>query len=780
MADYNAKLTLQSVYEQDDELSNRGGNDTSRAQTFRQTVTLNTVGYVYHPNLMLFRAQGSHGEDQSRNDENDVMSKRRGDFNNYAFEAKFLRAKPYTLDLLTKKESPFLVAPIARSGRTTEESEADFKYTTQVHKAGLKYNITTVTDEERYDNSESTNTIDDYDTHYSFLKPKFGALQDFRVFASARYTEDEENSSVFEENTTTQQGYMTNGFSYSIFTFDSNLSGITSDSDTDPNTPRPSSYESNSLGFSERVDIKLPWNFNSNIDYTHNTADYTNKWIQNNTGQIPATTEMLSESDTTYETVHFLLTQSLYESLETSFLIEEDSSTIDRNDRPSDSGSNFNLVTGTNDDSKYELESKYTKILPHDSLATANILSSDVQRKHLGLNPVHSKFTSPEHNDNAFTLEDDVDTNDLSLDVLRTYNGECKSASNTPSKDDSNNCWLRLGPSNYDIDTLRLVIRIYQLTDVPGLDPSDLPPEGYTFRVNSHQKALDFTSQINQLGLGLNLFQIISAKYQHSAQTQDGNIAGRELEPEISTDLIGMGVTLYDWTFSAEHEWQRASFSNTITELALLYTKSRTLWERLKLTITGEAEKGWASNDRTDGGDQEEDAQGFSYSLAGDLPLPYVQANLRAEHRYDYFQGPPLSRYSITSYGSAEPTRRWGINESTVISNSISLTKPFRIPWVNFAGSAFARYRWQTATTINNDGIDDGGKDRSYFAYGLNTSRVWSLGATSINFNANYAITKDIFDENNGIGTTYGFERWQREDDTNNTTVSLTITRKLF
>ncbi|MDD5758179.1 MAG: hypothetical protein PHI06_03755 [Desulfobulbaceae bacterium] len=785
LADYSANLTLQSVYEQDDELSNRGGNDTSRAQTFRQTVTLNTVGYVYHPNLMLFRIQGSHGEDQSRTDENDTLTSRRGGFENYAVEAKILRAKPYTLDLSTLKESPFLVAPIASSGRTRNESLADFRYSTQVHKAGLKYNATTVKDEAGSPR-ESTNTIDDYDSNYSFSKPKLGALENFILFTSARYTDDLENSSVFEDGTVTQQGTMANTFSYSIFTFDTNLNSLTSDTESIPHPGTASSYASDNLGFSESVDIKLPWNFNSSIDYINNTADSANKWTQSDPSATPTETKMLSESGTTHETLHFLLNQRLYESLDTNFLMEQDSLTTSRNDRQQDSTSNFNLLTGTNEDNKYELESKYTKILPHDSLATGHILSSDVQRKHLGLNPLHLKFTSPENNPNAYPLADDVDLNVLTVDVLRTGTGECRSASNTPSKDDINNCWLRLGPSNYDIDPSRLTIRIYQLTDVAGLDYTSFPVDPnsgsrlFTFRVNSQKKALDFTSQINEFGLGLKLFQLISAKYQHSAQTQDGNTAGRQLEPEITTDLIGMEVSLADWTFNADREWQRAGFSNTITEVSLLYTKSRTLWERLKLTLTGAAEKGWASNDRNDGGAQEEDITGYSYSLTGDLPLPYVLANLRAEHSYDYFQGPPLTRYSITSYGSSEPTRRWGINESTVISNSISLLKPFRIPWINFAGSAFARYRWQTATTINNDGINDGGKDRTYFSYGLNTSRAWSLGATSINFNANYAITKDIYDENNGIGTTYGFETWQREDETNNTTVSLTIIRKLF
>jgi len=809
LSNYSGKLTMQGSYKRDDRITNQGTSQTSTGQTFRQSVSLNTVGYVYHPNLMLFRLSGTYGENQDRTLENDVSSKGRGGFENYEMESKIFRAKPYTLDLSTKKDTPFTSAPNNLFGMTREDSKADFNYRNLGHRGRLQYHNTVVTEPETKQQTQLVDTVDDFDGNYGFSKPKLGALSNFGVTLSGGYQEDglETSGGQSKRKTRSKQGNLSNTFGYSIFDFITSVNGATGKT----SDSRDASYDMDLQGFNEGISIRLPWDFTSMIDYGSNRANTTNRWteefpLESNSEALKmlgesSTTEavkMLGESSTTDEHFRFSLAQKLYESLDSRLTAKRETSDTRRSEGAQDANGVGNLESGIGEDNEYGLETRYTKKLPHSSTATATLSGRNTQRKEPGVNLEHTVFSAISEFDGVIPLNDFMDTTGLTVDVLRNglTDGICqKAVSNATSPIDSNQCWIPLvAGSDYtikntggltpeivpDIGIIKVNHPYDTVGNPKGFDYASFPDstigagKEFTFRVNSHRKPADFTTQTSQVGTGLTLFQFISSNYQHSETSQSGTSGLETLALKIVSDVLGLGVSLYDWTFHAEREWQQSDSLNTITNFTLSYSKSKKLWQKLTVAFHAAAKKGWANDDS--GINPEQNEEGYLYSLSGDMPLPYVQASLHISHDYDYTKG-QISRLATTSYGTMETTRDLGISEQTSLRNSILLNKPFHIPWVDLAGSGYARYRWETQTTNT-----DGGKDRSYLSYGANLGRGWQFGATSVNLNANYAITEDVFDEGKSQANYGNILLWpsKREEETNKTTVMLTVTRQLF
>ena len=790
LTDYNSSLTLQTSYTTKDSLSTKGINQTATVQAFRQSIKLNALGYVYHPDLILFRMQGKYGEDQNQTDVDGVSSTGRGGFDAYELESVMFRAKPYTIQLFSRKDKPFTSYSSGQSGEIKEESGADFKYLKNGYRAGLKYNNNTSTDTNR------SNSIDDYESYYALSKPKLGKLNNFTFNAIARYQEDGTTSSAGDGGSTVvNQGTLSNGFDYSICNFITSLTGST----TELNGLGGNSYLSDAFGFSEGVRISLPWDFNSSIAYGKSVGNSTNKWRQRSGNQSSAQS---GKSDSDADHLEFTLSQSLYDSLDTNFTAKHDSTTSNRVDQgPGATGNSIadNPVAGLDEVNEYGMVTQYRKILPRNSTLTASLSSNTNQTKQVGLSSEARLYTGIQENVGTIQLSPMTDTNQqISVEVLLNNSDECKTSTalNNLQAPNRNFCWgpLTVAADNYVLVPARLLIEIRDLSRVPfpRIDPNqpktyyDLFKEmgGFTFRVISFRKAGDFTVQTNQLAAGLALFQFISSGYQHSVTNQNGTYGGQQLVNQVVSDTVALGFSLYDWTFNASQDWTSATdesnntVNGSVTNFSATYAKSRKFWKLLTVSLGAKAEKGWANSALTSAKNSESTTEGYTYSLSGDMPLPYIKASLKADQSYSYSKGTIIRYESYSKNYPLIPTRDTGINQQTSFNNSISLSKPFTIPWINFAGSSYVRYRWENQTIIDNAGISNGGQDRSYLTYGVNAGRGWYFGSTSVNLNANYAITKDAYDET-GTSIT-GATMWQTVEQTNSTSVFLTVTRQLF
>lgn len=799
LSNYSASLTLQSTYTTDDRITNRGPSQKETIKSFRESAEIRTIGYVYHPDLMLFSMSGTLGTDQSDNNVNDRHSRAQGGFDGYELESVILRAKPYNLELFTRKDNPYNFLSTVQSGEVEYESSADFKYLQDAHRARMKFHNTT------RERTRDSNEVDTLDTYYDFSRPTLGKLNNFALNSSARYQEDATaNREGYGGTTTTEQGNLSNSFGYSIFTFNSNISNITTAFDEDSNR---SSYDYDTLGFNEGVSIRLPWNFDSRVEYGNIESTSKNK---NSSAHLAPTeenpnpiTNTLGESTTDSENLDFTLTQSLYDSLETEFSSRNDKSTTTR------SGENTTLngsqipefpVDGLDETNDYGVLSRYRKLLPHNSLLTASLSSRNVETKRSGMNLETIQYPRVGTNDLGevtFKLTNDPDTTQqISVFILKEKiddlpsdtSATCSDAFSHTGGQDVKGCWIELlRPGiDYELDPITLeitadisAIRSYY----PDFDTDPDNPLGndgpFNFLVTNYRQAADYTDQTNQLNTGLQLFEFITSNYQHTVSTREGTYGNAPVESTTS-DYMSLGCTLHDWSFSSARRWfHRESDTSVGTELTALYTKSRKFWNKLTVRLDAGATKEWADYEYdasvAASDTNEETSEGYTYALSGDMPLPYLRASLIASHNYEYIKG------TITQYNQQgqERTDQYGIDEQTTFRNSIALKKPFKIPWIDFGGSAYLKYRWQNQLTAYTSNQPDDDKDRSYLSYGLQAGKFWQFGATKINLNARYDITDEIFD-NTSRSARNSYSNPETEDETNETSVMLKVVRQLF
>jgi len=767
LVNYGSTLTLQSAYTTDDTKNNQGLNNTAHRQAYRESMKVSTIGYVYHPDLMLFEASGSYGLNQSSLDTNIQQSSSNGGYDAYYLKALLLRAKPYTLEMSSQQDRPFTSSLNAGANALTRESEMLFKYKKGKHTSRLRYKNTT-----RLHDTEST-AIDDYETYYTFLQQKLGKLQNFNFNASASH-EDEKSGPIGSNlNTISQQGSLGNTFDLYTANFTTGVDIST----TTQGAGAESAYSNDYVGLNESIAMDLPWNFASLIHLSTYQNDSTNQWTTP-TEDFGATA-MKSDYATTNHTMEFTLSQQLFDSLQTRLMATSDSLQTARNEEgiDPDTGESIGLAPVEGEDSHqgYSLSSQYQKMLPYDSVATGSVTSTHTQIKRAGLSSDPALYFSVQEQGGIIHLSDTADIGaQITVDVLRD-NDTCTAAIKNPRA--VNDCWITLvEPVDYELNKSTRDITIGFLSNnVEGLNFDSFPINdgihSFTFRVTSFTTSADATSQTNSLGVGLHLFDFVSSRYQHTETAQQGSYAETSnLTPKVTDDTVSLGFSWNSLAASVSREWIQAETNEVITFYRASYQKSKIFFDRLAANLTSEARLGVADSANSNGVSGESEEKGYSYTLQMGMRVPYIDANLNAVHQYDYTNG-MISRLVLNTEGISAPNQDLGINEQTTIRNTVALTKPFRIPWVEFVANSYIRYRWEITK-------GDSNQDISRLSYGMNAGRSWLLGSTTISLTANYAITDDVFDdiESQFISN----KKSPREEQTNTTTLMLTVARRLF
>lgn len=768
LAGYEAQLTLKSTYTTNDRKNSDGLNDTTSSQALRESLTMATIGYVFHPDLMLFKLSGTYGEDKT-SVENVEQTTVRGGYEAYELRSMLFRAKPYTMDIYTKQDKPFNSLPtFGDKTLLTRESGADAKYKSNSYKARLKYK------NKRRLTGESTSFINDYDSYCDFTKPTLGSLERFMVNAVARYQEDGvETAAGAGGKSNSQTTSLSNTFAYSIFNFSTGLNFSTAQ------LKGEGGFLSDTLGVSEGIRIRLPWNFDANFQLFSNTGNVKNTWTDLGHDGL-SSTAMESSSSTQDEQMSLVLKQKLFESLSTELKAEQD--TMETSRVETGLGSTGNAfsetpVNGGSENKEYGLTTQYTKSLPRGSTVTGTLSTEKNQVNRAGLSAEPHLYPSVPENGGIITLGDSTDTEaSIVVEVLRSVD-TCQAALRNPRA--VNSCWVTLVENvDYELNKARREITIGNLSDGPlsALEYQAYKNDAtgtfgpFPFRVTSYLKAANATTQGNTFGVGLTLFQFVSSTYQHSVVTQEGTYAGTILAPTVTSDALTLDFSLYSVRFGASRRWTQTSAMQTITDFRASYGKSKTFWQRLKVDLGAEANKGIADYDGAAGDSSQSTEDGYSYMLDASMPLPYIKANVTAKHSYSYSMG-AISRLVSTSDNTWVQNQDTGIRQMTRIRNSINLTKPFKIPWINFGANTFVRYQWLNTT-------GDTSTASSTLHYGVNAARTWLLGATSINLGLNYSISStaiDAVDVSQGDGTVNNTTY-----DQNSTSVSLTVIRQLF
>lgn len=791
LANSHGVLTLNSVYAKNGKETNRGLNDTKTRYGMRESLNLSTLGYVYSPNLVLFDMSGTMGQDQSRIYAYDILlgddrleSSSQDDFNGYDLNALFLRQKPYTLELFTSKDKEFATSAtdFSLDDEVVEEFGGEFKYNKRVHKTKFKYLNT------QKNNDDSNEEINFYNLTFDLYKPKLGRLEDFMTSVSSRFQDITNTFAAGRDGggENTNDNALANRFSYKIFDFSTNVSVLNSQYDDIPVREITPTYTYDLLSVNENIGIDLPWDLRSRILLSKNTGD-------DNSTSAGTGTEFSrhTESNRNDEGYNFNLAHKLYDSLDTTLTLDKKTIYSSRSETVVENTGNIQSlapIEGQNDTSGYDLESRYRKLLPHDSLATAFVSFSSDDTNRSGF--VQDIFLKDLAESDFFDLGRDADITSLAIEVLNRKRDDtttCQSALTYVRAD--NPCWVLIPETAYSVEPNKTVVnrstgRTETVIRVTIEDTTQLQfmmdadnynsysfEDQFTFRIKNAQSPADFTAETDSAGVGLSLFEFISSEYVHTVTTQDGSYANYTLEPKVVDDLLGVGIAFSPFAIHASREWIRATGDQVITEARLIYDKSWRLYDKIAVSLGAEAHT--AVSDATDGqgAPSSSSEDGYSYRLDASTPLPYVNANIRGLSNYTLTRG-EITRLSLYEGGEVIPNQSFGIGDSSTFQNSLSLNKPFRVPWIECSVNTYVRYLWETTTT------NDDTSTRDTWQYGVNALRVWRLGATTINLNANYAITDDNIDEPHirrrySGGTT-------REERTDNTSVILSIVRQLF
>jgi hypothetical protein len=775
-AKFGSRLTLQSTYATNESTSNQGLNNTTTRQGFRESLSLGTIGYVYHPDLMYFDMSGTYGEDQTKIYEAESSRSSRGGYDAYDLSALFLRKKPYTLELSTTQDKPFTSSATGDDTDVTQETAAEFNYKKRVYNAKLQYTNT------KHSSGSRLDTTNNYEAFGDFQKPQLGWLENFMTNANARYQEDtNQTSNRNGQKLTTQNANVSNRFGYKIFDFSTNINNSTTtirDDNIDGGQGAADLFSIN-----EGVTAELPWNFTSTA-WLSKTANND----QNRQGTANHESSMVTDQ------LQFTLVQRLYESLITQLSTNLDSTQSEMIEGVSGSGGEpieLAPVKGSNEQGSYILESRYTKKLPFQSTLTGRMSTRNTQITRTGLTSDAKVYSSVNDNGGTIDLPSNTDTattitiDVLTVNLLKNPNDICKEAVTNP-RAISSSCWLPLQDANdFSIESAPIPkITINTINDNPdfatiyedttnGFNNGNGTYGPFTFRVTLYLKAADLTSQTNLAAVGLNLSEIVSSRYQHSVTTQDGTYGGDTLQHQVTEDTITLGVTLESVTAEISRQWITTSGLETINEGRIFYTKSKKFFQHLTVDLSAEAHSGAAdiTNQPADVAQQSSE-DGYSYSLSGGMLIPYINAAVKVSNGYSSTRG-AIDRLALNSEGVNVKTQDFGIGRRSILRNSVEFTKPFKIPWVEFVINSYARYRWETTT-------DDYDRERLTLQYGVTAARGWRFGATSVNLRANYAISNDIYDTGGDATYVELPTLLQREEETNNTSVVLTIARQLF
>ncbi len=839
LTDYNATLTLQSVFAKDHSKTDQATTVADERRGLRETLNLATTGFVYDPELMAFDASGSHGQDQTRIYYDNQDQSQGGGFDNYNLRGMFLQNKPYNLELYTKREKPFSTSSVNNMGQQqTTDSGANLSYRKQFYSTKFRY--------QKIDrsNTDTSSGNDIYNLFGAFNKAELGWLKNFSTNAMINYQTDKDaNDStdpnrMMQGNGDNQQTSINNHFNYKIFDFSTDLNrskfnhedGVFAGVIAAPGQTPKTTYGNDLTSVNENIGAQLPWHLTSRLNLWGNQSNDNSARPQPSglgvAGSSTNSYNSKSASSRDDQGYKFDLTHRLYDSLVTRFTNDSHTTNDTRTDTMTDvSGlsTEQSPTKGTNDEKNWGLESEYQKQLPANSLATATLSTQNSDNNQTGVSAQYmiypNKYDNSTAGDNKIKLDRTTDlSSPIIVEVLTgdpneknsDYDPNCANALQNPRT--ANSCWSALTGSDYqpnpnDPRELWIISNGNVFNHLTANYKSQLNPTNapyyygpFQFRVTTYLTPAQIKSHTISASTGLNLFQRWSANYQHTVTTQDGQFSGTPLAPKVTDDLVSIGYRINKFKIETSRRWINGmgkvpSLSNSATTAtppnqsgdAIIdtthasYDWSKMFLKFVNLSLSADAhssyETGHGYDKFTDASNNITFSQtsfistedGYSSTASLTSPVPFLKAVLNAQTAYNYMRG-NIFRMGF-AYGALVPTQDLGTNKLVDLQNSLTLSRGFKIPWVECSLNSYISYIWETTH-------GDQSMKSNRFQYGFNAGRTWVLGATSINLNANYSFSDYHSEQELFLQTAQA--RWLRDERNDSTSVVLTIVRQLL
>jgi hypothetical protein len=302
----HAWLGLQFLYESDDQQS--GPRHLTWDDTlFREKLTLETAGYVYHPRFVRYRMLVSGALKQETYDKSDLPPLGRRDSSGFEYDARlfFLPEHPYTLELFATRQEPLLREEYAIQVPSVSTSYgADFRYRKKpwtfhlrasddgIDASGLSTDVKRLLVDGRYFKSFGPGKTLAFNATYS---PS-------RFTSSNGYTGD------------TQDAFLGNTLESGRFHLYSNLSETRLDQQGGLGTFQTKSRQ---LSWYEQFSAELPWRLRLELywRYNENDSDYG--------GTAAADAQAVSSVN---KNVEARLQHQLYDSLQSAYTFRWDES----------------------------------------------------------------------------------------------------------------------------------------------------------------------------------------------------------------------------------------------------------------------------------------------------------------------------------------------------------------------------------------------------------------------------------------------------------------------
>jgi hypothetical protein len=219
--------------------------------TLIERLNLYTLGYIYHPNFITFNLNLSGGlkEEEFKSTYREVPW-RTDLIDEYEFRMWFLPAHPYNLEVFTIRRTPLTSATASEGTRPVSTSYGSvFKYEMGHLHSSLSFIQQT---------SEAGPATSESQTYYANVSYFIGPLSN-----TAGYQHIVSATSL-KEKASRDYSFFDNRFDMKNIRLMSKIA-LTKEQQESPDA---ASLSLDTLSWTERLEVKLPWNFNSNLAYT--------------------------------------------------------------------------------------------------------------------------------------------------------------------------------------------------------------------------------------------------------------------------------------------------------------------------------------------------------------------------------------------------------------------------------------------------------------------------------------------------------------------------------
>lgn len=497
ISEYQGFATLDSSYEQQEDTTN-GRGLKNKDLFLRETLQLNSVGYVYDPRFITFQVNLSAGVKQ----ESFSIGDNSEPFNTmfareYTFRMIVLPKHPYNLELFALRVEPLTRRAFLQSESVAYSKGAIFRYKKKPYFFNAHY----------IDNTTESPVGSYSTTKYGVLGTYYKEMGQEKFYSySGTY---DHTTSSYSAGGSTDTAALANTYYLKTISISSNVAYTQSSQDSSS-----LSLSSKTMNWGERARLRLPWNFTWDLSFGWNKNKLKTSSGAAGEQKISSTTKSIST----------MITHKLYSSLFSNYSL---------------SYSSLDSGTGTTTTFANSLGFTYVKNIPWGRMRSGISLGrTTTDRK--GVQSVPNEPHPGVRVPGSFTL----DNQDVDVNTILVFVGSVE----VPGQ-------VILLTENVDY-VVTPFGNTFQIT-VLNLPPEFVIPGTYDFFVSYTLNNAESKIRTTNLSYSLNfeLFNDLLFPYYNHTTSRQKVLSGttQELPWNFTSDIVGFMLVKRPFTFSASY-----------------------------------------------------------------------------------------------------------------------------------------------------------------------------------------------------------------------------------